>query len=526
MIKARLRYLFLPYLIMLVSVLTIYTLLHWLIFIKFELIPVFPEYLKFGIPILITILIIWLWYGPKLVVFQLSEKKLELIRFLSGVLFLIPFLISQALMISLSGNKIDLKTINEISQDNKVKYYTIQNYSININMLSAYVDYNYSGRYNEKLNIKVYFVIPFLEPSNEINFKECKAWLGVEKHKQISAASSNDFINEETERFILKCIDELKDSKFPSKYFDTPEDSGDKKGFQKAIDKNSFFNKKSKIVLLPIDTPFKERNIITLRWFWGSLIVGPLIWLTILLFPKLNKGGIRKLKSGNLNKQYLTNLKYELGFLIPNKLAYHLYLIFYLNIIVFIILLIAGYGFIDVNGQDLLNAGALYRPYVIEGEYWRIITSMFLHSGFIHILNNLAILFMVSIIQLNNLKPRQFLIVYFLSGVGSGISSLYWHEATISVGASGAILGLEGVLLVFLFTNVYSIEFTNSNILLTLGIVGLTLLSGLFTNADNAGHLGGLLTGIFLGIILRFQFKTYKNRAKPKQKKKQSVKMN
>lgn len=119
------------------------------------------------------------------------------------------------------------------------------------------------------------------------------------------------------------------------------------------------------------------------------------------------------------------------------------------NIIIFAIFMFLG------KSDDvlfMLDYGAMYEPCVIEGnEYYRLVTSMFLHFGIEHLLNNMVMLGALGF----NLEPEigkiRFIVIYFLSGIFGNICSLLWNtaraETVISVGASGAVFGLTGALL-------------------------------------------------------------------------------
>ena len=158
------------------------------------------------------------------------------------------------------------------------------------------------------------------------------------------------------------------------------------------------------------------------------------------------------------------------------------------------------------TGNLLYNIGELDAAAVLlRGEYGRIIYSMFLHAGIDHLFNNMVILFFLGAMIEKVTGHIQFLLIYLLSGIGANICSLLYKVMTMdsmaSVGASGAIFGLDGVLLAWiLFDRQAMPDVTPRRVLL---MIALSLYSG-FTahNIDNAAHVGGLLTGFTAGALL------------------------
>lgn len=158
------------------------------------------------------------------------------------------------------------------------------------------------------------------------------------------------------------------------------------------------------------------------------------------------------------------------------------------------------------TGNLLYNIGELDAAAVLlRREYGRIIYSMFLHAGIDHLFNNMVILFFLGAMIEKVTGHIQLLLIYLLSGIGANICSLLYKVMTMdsmaSVGASGAIFGLDGVLLAWILLDRQAMpDVTPRRVLL---MIVLSLYSG-FTahNIDNAAHVGGLLTGFAEGALL------------------------
>jgi rhomboid protease GluP len=162
----------------------------------------------------------------------------------------------------------------------------------------------------------------------------------------------------------------------------------------------------------------------------------------------------------------------------------------------------SGVNIMLPDNESLLNWGANFRPMTLEGEWWRLITNCFLHIGIFHLLMNLYALLYIGVLLEPHLGRTRFISAYLLTGITSSMASLWWHDITISAGASGAIFGMYGVFLAMLTTNL--IEKTARKTLMTsIAIfVGYNLINGLKGGIDNAAHIGGLTGGLVIGYAL------------------------
>lgn len=161
-----------------------------------------------------------------------------------------------------------------------------------------------------------------------------------------------------------------------------------------------------------------------------------------------------------------------------------------------------GYGFISFKGQDLLQWGANFGPITKSGQWWRLITCIFLHGGILHLFTNMYGLLFVGFFLEPLLGRKYFLIIYLLNGILASLVSLFWHDATVSIGASGAIFGMYGFFISFMIFKIFTSEFSKAFLLSTLVFVGINLLMGLTGGIDNAAHIGGLLSGFIIGTLM------------------------
>jgi rhomboid protease GluP len=170
-----------------------------------------------------------------------------------------------------------------------------------------------------------------------------------------------------------------------------------------------------------------------------------------------------------------------------------------LNILVFVLMVVGGANAFLPDSESLLQWGANFRPMTLDGQWWRLLTSCFLHIGILHLAMNLYALVYIGIMLEPRLGKTRFLAAYIISGIGGSVASLFWHELTISAGASGAIFGMYGVFLAMLTTNLIE-KAARQTLLTSVAIfVGYNLVNGLRGGIDNAAHIGGLITGMIFG---------------------------
>ena len=178
----------------------------------------------------------------------------------------------------------------------------------------------------------------------------------------------------------------------------------------------------------------------------------------------------------------------------------------WLNLLGFLMLGLGGANLWQPAGADLIRWGSNFSPLTLPGQPWRLLTSTFLHGGVAHLLMNMASLVFLGLLTERLTGSRRLLWVYLVSGVAGSLASLWWHSQGVnSVGASGAIFGLYGLLLATLVRRpaAFSRSERYTVLLFVLYLMVGSLVGGLQAHTtDNAAHVGGLLTGAALGAVL------------------------
>lgn len=174
-----------------------------------------------------------------------------------------------------------------------------------------------------------------------------------------------------------------------------------------------------------------------------------------------------------------------------------------LNILYFLFLDIAGSS---ENTMFMLQHGAMYGPLVMQDhEYYRLLTSIFMHFGINHIVNNMLVLFVLGDNLERALGKVKYLVFYLLCGVGANVVSMLCglHDPVqaVGAGASGAIFGVIGGLLYAVGVNRGRLEDLSSRQLIV--VILFSLYFGFTsTGVDNVAHVAGLLIGVILAVIM------------------------
>jgi membrane associated rhomboid family serine protease len=179
--------------------------------------------------------------------------------------------------------------------------------------------------------------------------------------------------------------------------------------------------------------------------------------------------------------------------------------IFGINVAVFIGMLLSGASFMSPSAASLVAWGANYGPYTVSGQWWRLVTSCFVHIGIIHIAFNMWCLWSLGGLAERLYGHGTFAAVYLLCGISGSLGSLFWHHAAIlSAGASGAIFGIAGAVIASIKLGEFSSSVMAQSVTRSLiAFVGYNVVFGLVSGmTDNACHIGGLLGGVVLGGLI------------------------
>ncbi len=181
------------------------------------------------------------------------------------------------------------------------------------------------------------------------------------------------------------------------------------------------------------------------------------------------------------------------------------HVIFGINAAVFLGMALGSSSIMDFPGGELIRWGGNFGPLTLSGEWWRLLTNIFVHGGIIHIGFNMWCLWDLGALCESLYGRWTYGAIYLVCGLGASLTSLAWDPGRLSVGASGAIFGLAGALIAALKLGEFSVPRSAlSGIMRSLGaFVVYNLVFGfVLPGIDNAAHIGGLITGVIVGAII------------------------
>jgi rhomboid protease GluP len=176
-----------------------------------------------------------------------------------------------------------------------------------------------------------------------------------------------------------------------------------------------------------------------------------------------------------------------------------------LNVAVFLAMVASGLPVMGPTGDQALKWGADFGPLTLDHQWWRILTSTFVHFGIIHIAFNMWCLYFLGSLAERIMGRAAYLLLYLVSGCFASVASLLWNPVRVSAGASGAIFGVAGALLAFISMKKVSLSpaAMKQQLQSLAFFIGYNLFYGAGSaGTDNAAHTGGLLMGLLCGAIL------------------------
>lgn len=182
------------------------------------------------------------------------------------------------------------------------------------------------------------------------------------------------------------------------------------------------------------------------------------------------------------------------------------YILLGINVIMYLLLSLYGsrdesFNFFtgSTNIETLLQFGAKSGYHIINGEWWRLITPIFLHIGLMHFLfNSIALLSLGSLVE-GIFGSKRFVWIYFLSGIAGNVASFVFSDAP-GAGASGAIFGAMGAMIYFVLNS--KTEWTKAMGRDVIVILGINVIIGfMHPSIDNFAHFGGLIGGFIVAAV-------------------------
>ncbi len=179
-----------------------------------------------------------------------------------------------------------------------------------------------------------------------------------------------------------------------------------------------------------------------------------------------------------------------------SRRSYLTYAIILANVCFYIYTSIIGGDFI-VTGQEPVSMFGQVNYYVLyRGWYWQLFTSIFVHANIVHLVGNMFFFLIFGLRAEEIFSTKEYLLIYFLSGLAGNLLSLLLGPFAASVGASGAIFGIFGACTVYVRRSI------GQSIISALVYASFFLVLSAGPNVNNLAHLGGLAVGLLIGYIL------------------------
>jgi rhomboid protease GluP len=198
-------------------------------------------------------------------------------------------------------------------------------------------------------------------------------------------------------------------------------------------------------------------------------------------------------------------LAQPLGVMHPRKTVSVALILILLNCVMFLVMALRGVPWMSPTSDQLIRWGASYGPLTLQHDWWRLLTATFIHVGIVHLALNMWCLWELGKLAETLFDKWSFLLIYLLSGIAGEITSVAWQPKQTSAGASGAIFGLTGALIVALKIGKLPVprEHLKEVLRSVLLFAGYNLAYGAIkSNIDNAAHVGGLVAGLLIGAAL------------------------
>lgn len=459
---------------------------------------------NFWLPLIAPLILVIAFLHKRIAILQTGRAYIFYISLAYSALSLALFP-ARKFILSAPYQLHNVQKIEEINIEKPEHFYSIKDYELQNEFGLMMPEEEGVGT---KIKLINYSVSPFKSEDGYTNFK---LWYAVKYEKTVKALGVSA-----TEYNILKqsFIDSVKeeDNKIaPAKncYFEVLPDGLDRDYFISTLYSVYNFNEQP-VVIRRVCQPFSYRYLPYLLKLLAFTIIGTGIFIFTILATKLNLTNWRRYNAPDNywmyeEPEYKVRQKSALQFFIPQYSSLVITPVLILvNLLYFIILILAGNSILYLNTAEMQAYGGNSLSSILSGQVWRLLLSSFLHSGFAHLMGNMLSLAVVGSILEPYLGRKRFLTAYILCAVMGSFNGLIWRLYAVSAGASVPIAGMYGLLLALLLSG--KIDKRDRNIISIVVIISIVELILVFfsRNIDNAGHIGGFITGVLAGFTFVF----------------------
>ncbi|MGP5214453.1 rhomboid family intramembrane serine protease [Psychrobacter immobilis] len=451
----KLKQIFLPYLGLSILTILLFGALRWLLDIYLDILPLKEGYWDFGIPFLLSVLVvsIWMWPRYELLTLKWVKRSSSGYFFITMVLALvIPLVLSQNYLSKAAYEVIEVNSLNDIRHYPKQKYFRVNDFEpLKLESVSYIETQVVSGRYfDSTLHIDYYIATPFIAADN--------IWLGSSYHtkydnradQSIKDSQYSAFINDSHHKYAANDLSTIS-------YFKKLKSSNSRNAYLHTISTANRQSNLPPLILKPETGLLADSLDRDFVWGFGSFFIGMVLCLLLVLaaeFDSQEKKSTQKhiQKRKHIQKQKpvkkrapVSDVSKSLVVWFKNNKERPATLVLILTCIgTFILTVFMGMDIIDPLSRQVNSVGGLTMDALQAGQYWRVVTALFVHAGIMHLVMSLGMLFATGYILEKVLGPIRFAIAFFICGIFANVLGVLYFDMDMA-GVWGATFGLFGI---------------------------------------------------------------------------------
>lgn len=513
MMKIKLLKVYLPFVYMSLCFTAIYAFIYWLAVINLDIFRPNGLMAHLIVPLAISFLVVLFYYKHKLRLLKLDKRAFSFYIMMVCILLAIPLFKGLPYLENAQGELVRVAKPSQINHNRQVLFYSVQQGITFNERAGLFIDRGRLGKSSD-IRITCYFASPLLDVRSDGRYiiTEQKTWIGVKFSRVFCNGLFDNDAGGSINSFIKDCTQKYINYKYDLHYLRNLKYDDERKEYYRAIVKaDKGAGNRKLMILTQEEGSYEARTGYDGYWFWGILISVNIIWLFFVLLPGLNETELNKSAAVEMRdkRRQKEQLMAFLNIFIPKKEMIATPILVDLNILFFLVMILAGVDWLYPIDTELVHWGANVGFLTTNGEWHRLLTSLFINSGAVHLaVNMFALLFVGSFLE-PYIGSRTFALTYLLTGIIAGFCCTLLRNSTIVLGVSSAIFGMYGVLLSLKF-----LDRLKNNMPLAFKVsialfVALSLFeSNVYGYVNNAVYIIALFSGFFIGVAY-FSLKRY-----------------
>ncbi|GHV00436.1 rhomboid family intramembrane serine protease [Bacteroidia bacterium] len=515
--KRRLALLFIPFLCTAVALTGLYTLLHYMLLVRFETLPVKEIWVEVLLPSILAALIGIFYFRKRIVLLRLGWRGHDFYTFICIIGLAVPSVVAQMHLEESFGKLTRVERPSQIDLRHPTRYYHIDRAWVANNRGGYSMKTTSANRYGSKIMVTFFFAAPMFDsPSDSLSPRSNRWIVNTYSSEFPNTALDKSEQQARIEEYFRRCAGMFTRHRFDTRYLRNSRGSDDHDYCLEAVNDARIGAAEPLLILLPKKGSYQARTGNGYNWIWYTFLGGIALWFILMVNTPFDRKMARRFFSNHLRAKDRERRRQSslemLAMFYPQKKIWAAPVIFDINLLLFLAMAIGGVSIFTPRSADLLAWGGCYAPAIARGEWWRLLTSMFLHAGVLHLAMNMLVFYMICLPLEEALGSRRFMIIYLVSGLAAGVCSLCLHHtAAVSVGASGAIFGMYGLTAAMMLTGYVDRTTVSTFRPMIFIFIFFNIFTGLLNgNIDMAAHVGGLGAGFIIGLLFFPKYKKHK----------------